>query len=77
MAARWRILAMWIEVSSMLPRRVRVELPDDEHDDDPWWRILLVPVGTTDAQVIEMLRQLLPPEQAAVIVQAIEAEAES
>jgi hypothetical protein len=61
---------MWLEVKS-LTRRVRIELEGE--DGDSSWVMLLIPMGSTDVQVIEWAAQYLPPEHLAALCSAIEA----
>jgi hypothetical protein len=61
---------MWLEVKS-LTRCVRVELEDK--DGDASRVMLLIPTGSTDAQVMEWAAQCLPPQDLAPLRAAIEA----
>jgi hypothetical protein len=61
---------MWLEVKS-LTRRVRIELEDEDADSSA--AILLIPTGSTDAQVMKWAAQCLAPEHLAVLRAAIEA----
>jgi hypothetical protein len=61
---------MWLEVKS-LTRHVRIEL--DDEDTEMRSGTLLVPMGSTDVQVMEWAAQCLPPEHLAVLRSVIEA----